>query len=116
MNTGGVQPALTQEYLAAILSGMAGNAQAAQPQQNLPLLSEIVTPQNIVPLLEDESVKKRLGELIEHMPQDHQAEAAQQVKLAFTCALKTHKPCQNVSCGSELAKLLCLLRESRRSK
>ena len=58
---------------------MAGNAQNAQPQPNLPILSDIVTPQNLVPLLEDESVKKRLGELIEHMPPEHQIEAEQRV-------------------------------------
>lgn len=69
---------MTQEYLAAILAGMAGNT---QPQQTLPLLSEILTPQNLVPLLEGEAVKKRLGELIEHMPPQHQAEAAQQARL-----------------------------------
>ncbi len=78
-----MQPALTQEYLAAILSGITGSAQSAPPQQTLPLLSEMLTPQNLVPLLEDESVKKRLGELIEYMPAEHQNEAAQQV---LSCA------------------------------
>lgn len=74
---GGVQPALTQEYLTAILSGMANQSQA-QPQERLPTLSQILTPQNLIPLMDDDAVKARLGELIEHMPQEHQAEAQTQ--------------------------------------
>lgn len=77
--TGGVQPALTQEYLAAILSGMASQGQVQQQDQPaLPSLSEVLTPQNLVPLLEDEAVKARLGELVEFLPAEHQAHAQRQ--------------------------------------
>ena len=58
---------------------MAQTSQNAQPQQQLPKLSEILTPQNLVPLMEDEAVKARLGELVEHLPAEHQADAQKQV-------------------------------------
>lgn len=50
----------------------------ARPEQ-LPSLAEVLTPQAVVPLLQDPAVQKRLGELIEHLPAEHQAEASGRV-------------------------------------
>ena len=79
-SAGGVQPELTQEYLAAILSGMAGGS--SKPQESLPSLSQMLTPQNLIPLMDNEAVKKRLGELVEHLPKEHQEDAIGNVSSA----------------------------------
>ena len=74
--------AISPELLAGILAGMAD--QVGQPQQQLPSLAEVLTPQNLVPLLDDETVQRRLGELVEHLPLEHQSIAANQVCLPAT--------------------------------
>ena len=62
--------------LAAMLSGMAGQQ---QPEVKLPSLAEVLTPQVVVPLLQQEGVRNRLAELVQYLPQEHQAAAAQEV-------------------------------------
>ena len=68
-------PALTPEYLASILAGV--SQQSAS--QQLPSLAHVLSPQNVVPLLQSEAVQRRLGELLEHLPPELQGEAATQV-------------------------------------
>ena len=81
--------AISPELLAGILAGMAD--QAGQPQRQLPSLAEVLTPQNLVPLLHDESVQRRLGELVEHLPLEHRSIAANQVCLPATVSCKDHR-------------------------
>ena len=81
--------AISPELLAGILAGMAD--QVGQPQRQLPSLAEVLTPQNLVPLLDDESVRRRLGELVEHLPLEHQSVAANQVCLPATPSCKGHR-------------------------
>lgn len=68
---GGVSQAMLANVLASVMS-------RAAPEQ-LPSLAEVLTPQAVVPLLQDPAVQRRLGELIEHLPAEHQAEASDQV-------------------------------------
>lgn len=74
-------PVVSPEHLASILAGVVEQSAAAQPQ--LPSLAEVLTPQNLVPLLQEDGLRRRLGELVEHLPREHQEEAAAEVTWHF---------------------------------
>lgn len=73
------QAGVTQQHLASALESLLGSAGAAQGVS--PSLAEILQAKNLVPLLQDPAVQRRLGELVEFLPEEHQAEAHCNVSL-----------------------------------
>ena len=69
---------ISGDYLRKVLMDLGGGSHSTSSM--LPSLSHVLQAKNLVPLLQEPSVQRRLEELVEYLPSEEQAEARQDVR------------------------------------
>ena len=73
---------ISGDYLRKVLMDLGGGSHSTSSM--LPSLSHVLQAKNLVPLLQEPSVQRRLKELVEYLPSEEQAEARQDVRPSFS--------------------------------